>query len=325
MKLLYSGFHDYVAAASMCSGAYAWWYNDIQADSNEWTVVLIGFAGMPMSPDYISAQRSSKALPADHCGYAVNIYHRGRRVLFAFHGTTHVPATLCGDSEVSIDTGACSALQSAEVVVRFQPLFSESSSRETTTFVSDHVWNVFAPRRRASVSLTIREAGAVKVSTTFEGWGYTDRNAGRSPLHRDFGPWYWGRIHHREATHVFLATLQPGVTSCNVVSMQGTSRCLEEWNGTSIDIVGKKTTMFGMRRATHVTVTGELQGKQHRLVCTIQQILDSGPFYQRFKTMWTMDGKALGDGIGEYMAPHQLQKQYLLPFLRLPWQKCTFD
>ena len=175
---LYTGTghdHDHQLDAN---GAYEWWYVDALSADGEWGVVV-----------------------ADHCGYAVSVYHRTDRVAFAFR-EVDANEFVVPDTVFEVDTTHPDLPQSIHVRIEV----GDSPLQDAGSPTGDHGWVLVAPRAEASVSLSLAENGVVMVKAGWSGLAYRDHNFGSRPLHDDFGDWFWGRVHAPDRTLVFLAT-----------------------------------------------------------------------------------------------------------------------
>ena len=303
--------HDHQLDAN---GAYEWWYVDALSPDGEWGVVVILFRGMPMSPSYLEAIEAERGRPTDHCGYAVSVYHRTRRVAFAFReiDAKHFAAP---DLVFEVDSTHPDLPQSIHVRVEV----GESPLQDTGSASGDHGWVLVAPRVEASVSLSLAEHGIEMVRTAWSGLAYRDHNYGSRPLHGDFGDWYWGRVHAADRTLVYLAT--PNAASpilfCGEVG-EGASVLLP-WTDVRMETDRMRPSMMGLITGRRITLTGtDPRGHEARLICHNRHVVEDGPFYQRYLSDWSLDGIDLGRGTSEYMLASRLGAAWIRPFLRLP-------
>ncbi len=314
MDLLFGPDHD-IDHRHIEHGAYEWWYVDALSPDGAWGVVMIVFRGMPMSPAYLQAQHSGHAPPHNHCGYAVSAYHHGRRVAFAFR---EVPesAFCVPDQTFEIDTTLPDQTNSLVARVTTQ----ESPLRSKGSYQADHAWVLVAPRVQATVELSLREHGVELASAGWTGLAYRDHNTGRRPLQADFKDWYWGRVHGPDRTLVYL--LAPNAAEpflfCGEVR-QGADH-VQPWTDLQIDLQARRLTMMGLRTARRIVIRGRAaDGTLRTVVCDQRRIVEHGPFYQRYLSVWTLDGVPQGLGTSEYMRADRLGSAWIQPFLRLPF------
>jgi len=314
MDLLFGPDHD-IDHHHTAHGAYEWWYVDALSPDGEWGVVVIQFRGMPMSPAYLQAQRRGSASPDDHCGYAVSVYHHGRRIAFAFReiagSAFRVPV-----HTFEVETRHPDQADSLSVRVTTQP----SPLHSKGSYDADHAWVLVAPRVQATVELSLREHGVELATAQWSGLAYRDHNTGRRPLQADFGDWYWGRVHGPDATVVFLITPDAAepFQFCGTVR-QGADH-VDAWTDLQVDLQRHRPTMMGLWAARTIVVRGRTaDGTVHEAICHQQRIVENGPFYQRYLSHWTLDGVPQGQGTSEYMRADRLGRSWLQPFLRLPF------
>jgi len=297
------------------NGAYEWWYVDALSPDGEWGVVVILFRGMPMSPAYLDDIDLGKGAPLDHCGYAVSVYHRTKRVAFAFReipaSDLHVP-----DHVFDVDTTLVDVPTSIRVRVEIQGTALTDSGSST----SDHGWVLVAPRVKARVELALAENGITMAAASWKGLAYRDHNFGPRPLHADFKDWLWGRVHAEDRTFVYLATPQAATPFqfCGEIREGATE--LLPWTDLRIETDHHRPTIMGLVAPRRVTVVGtDPNGHQARLICQNRYVVEDGPFYQRYLSEWSLDGIPVGRGTSEYMNAARLGDRWIRPFLRLPF------
>lgn len=310
-------------------GAYEWWYVDALSDDAEWGVVAILFRGMPMSPDYLSALAAGRdPVPADHCGFAVSIYHQGRRLFQEFRGVD-AGDTFFGTNECDVRVGPCS-LQNTTAdawTLHIDTVHPDSPRRvvldatfrrigtvadDATPFTAVHGWVLAAPLANIDVHLTLSDYGRVRTSSAWHGKAYHDHNMGRRAMQEDFRTWLWGRVHHDESGLVYLAT--PDATEPFAFAATLDEYGITPWTSVRIVAEERRLTMMGLRAARRVTLDGDGGA------WTIDQhsILDDGPFYRRYLAMFA-NGSVRHAGISEDMHVQRYRASWIRPFLRTPW------
>lgn len=332
----YTGPSHDVSHHLEASGAYEWWYVDAlepSADSTgrpAWGVVVILFRGMPMSPAYLAQQRRSQdrtqgstqgSQPRHHCGMAVSIYYGTRRVAFAFREIPEeqfcVPRT-----EFAVDTAHPEVPQAlrVRVVMDESPFPDSPGAFQEDAPIDAHAWVLVAPRVRASVQLEIEEYGVVMASASWTGLAYRDHNLGVRPLQADFRDWYWGRVHADDRTFVFLATPDARTPFIAAGEVSSDGRQWLPWQDVRFEAEKVRISMMGLRSGRRSRLVGtDRAGVERVLVCSHRWVVENGPFYQRYLSEWSLDGRGLGRGTSEYMNASRLGHPWTWPFLRLPF------
>ena len=328
MQVFTGSAHD-VCHSLDAPGAYEWWYVDARSDDGAWGVVAILFRGMPMSPDYLSALAAGTApAPADHCGFAVSIYHNGQRLLQVFRGVESND-TFFGTNQCDVRVGPCSLQRTSDDTwaLHIDTLHPDSSRRvvldatfrrigtvvdDATPFTAVHGWVLAAPLAEIDAHLTLSEYGTVKTSTAWHGTAYHDHNMGRRAMQEDFRTWLWGRVHDGTSGMVYLAT--PDAAEPFAFAATLDERGITPWMQVHVTAADRRLTMMGLRAARRVVVEGDGG------VLTIAQdrILDDGPFYRRYLAMFA-SGATLHTGISEDMHVQRYRASWIRPFLRTPW------
>lgn len=325
-----SGLHNDVCHHLDGSGAYEWWYADALDESAEWGVVAILFRGMPMSPDYL-------ANPAEmHAGYALSVYHRGVRVAFAFGRhvleestfsqdclEVRMPSAMMvqqGDAiNVHVDAPCGNDGRRARVEMRLHVPEKLQSVGEPFAERWNHGWVLAGPRLTADVSIQIHEQHGCVVDETFTATAYHDHNMGRRAMSADFGDWYWGRVHAKDQTFVYLITQRSAdnVTWFGRVHHDGR---IESFSDVKVHMRDRRISLMGLTFYRTVQVSGVApSGEQVRVTCENRHACEDGPFYQRYLSRWQLEGSDIGTGMSEYMDVQRLAKPWIRPFLRLPW------
>lgn len=309
-------------------GAYEWWYVDAVDAAGEWGVVLIMFRGMPMSPDYLRDPASM------HGGYALSVYHRGVRLAFAFGGhplsscdySSETPnivmptARFLADRQqtvMEIDAPCGADARRARVHVRMPAAGGHGTSPDA--LLDAHAWILAAARMQASITIEIDESDGPKVRHAFEALAYHDHNLGSRAMQSDFHDWYWGRVHARDATYVFLATRR------SVDTMLWFGRVMPDgmvvqFHDVCMDLKKPMVSMFGLFHHRRIILSGtDESGRRHEVECSNGEVCEDGPFYQRYISSWRIGNDERAFGMSEYMNVHRLSKPWIRPFLRLPW------
>jgi len=328
MQIFTGSAHD-VCHGLDAPGAYEWWYVDAQSDDGAWGVVAILFRGMPMSPDYLSALAAGSApAPADHCGFAVSLYHNGQRLLQVFRGVDSSD-TFFGTAHCDVRVGPCTLHRTSDdtwtlhVDTHHQDsprcVILDATFRRIGRVVDDaapftavHGWVLAAPLAKIDAHLTLSEYGIVKTSTAWHGTAYHDHNMGRRAMQEDFRTWLWGRVHDGTSGMVYLAT--PDAVEPFTYAATLDERGITPWMQVGVTAEVRRLTMMGLRAARRVVVKGDggvVTIAQHR-------ILDDGPFYRRYLAMFASGATHLA-GISEDMHVQRYRASWIRPFLRTPW------
>lgn len=328
MQVFTGSAHD-VCHSLDAPGAYEWWYVDARSDDGAWGIVAILFRGMPMSPDYLSALAAGTApAPADHCGFAVSIYHNGQRLLQVFRGVESND-TFFGTNQCDVRVGPCSLQRTSDDTwaLHIDTLHPDSSRRvvldatfrrigtvvdDAAPFTAVHGWVLAAPLAEIDAHLALSEYGTVKTSTAWHGTAYHDHNMGRRAMQEDFRTWLWGRVHDGTSGMVYLAT--PDAAEPFAFAATLDERGITPWMRVHVTAGDRRLTMMGLRAARRVVVEGDGG------VVTIaqQRILDDGPFYRRYLAMFA-SGVTRHAGISEDMHVQRYRASWIRPFLRTPW------
>ncbi len=320
------------------NGAYEWWYIDALSPNGEWGVVVIVFRGMPMSPDYLAAQ-SRGTNPSDHCGYTVSIYHHGKRIYFAFRGINEPDLSNANinidlndighfnANSIEVNTSIPSLRRSATIKITTSqaagPSQSEAPSQAAGPSQSEapsgHGWSLTAPRTPCAVRLVIREDGVDRADAEWEGVAYRDHNWGQRAMQADFHHWYWGRVHGANRTIVYLAAPSDASTNAWAGEVDVTGK-ITPWTNVVVAPSHHRPTMLGLWAPKTVKVTGtDAEGRAVTVISTHDEVVEDGPFYQRYLSRWNVNGADLGVGTSEYMNVARYKRAWIRPFLRLPW------
>jgi len=318
------------------AGAYEWWYADAQSSDGEWGFVVILFRGMPMSPDYLADKNGR---PADHPALAVSVYHRGARIAFAVHGThkqhshfsrdggdvTVLSSSITnsddGSITVRVNTSSHREERSIDIDAVFQPRVTIAPS--SAPFHAHHGWVLVAPWCDVTATITLRERGLQAVRVTWNGSGYRDHNMGHRPLGADFGRWLWGRVHAENSTWIYLAIPdgpQPFVWLGRCTS-HGLDNGLDIGMNPQLVIERQRRTFMGLRVPHSVGVSAHFDDGEYTVMCRNDRTVENGPFYQRYLSLWSVNGQNVGRGMSEFLDAQRLRQPWIRPFLRLPWQR----
>lgn len=309
-------------------GAYEWWYVDALDATGEWGVVLILFRGMPMSPDYLCDPSSM------HAGYALSVYHRGVRIAFAFGGhaleycrfESDVPGVsmpsggmVVDETELRmhIDAPCGGDARRARVMVRMP--VSVDQEQLPWPQSDGHAWILAAPRLRADVNIAIDEQHGPVVRHEFSALAYHDHNMGSRSMPSDYRDWYWGRVHGKDSSYVFLATPNSPDTSAWFGRVTADGLVIPLRNP-SMKLARPRISMLGLFHHRSIQFSGiDDEGHEHLVTCHNRVVCEDGPFYQRYISTWQIGATETALGMSEYMNVQRLSSPWIRPFLRLPW------
>ncbi len=328
MQLLTGPAHDRCHALNGV-GAYEWWYTDALSHDGAWGVVAILFRGMPMSPAYLSA-------PAELAGgYALSVYHRGTRVAFAFGDVSLEQCDFsCDTADVRVgqarlkidDDGRMHVLiervgRGIERSVRVHlVLDAASTATSADAFGDTHGWVLARPRANAHLKIDLGEGSRLWYNVADESAvAYHDHNMGRREMSADFGDWYWGRVHGRTSSIVYLTTPGSRGETPIVVDVSDVGQ-VRPWTTAVLKLQQRGVNFMGLAMHRRIVLEGvDAQGSPRSVVCDNEVVCEDGPFYQRYISQWTDNGVVIGSGMSEYMDVQRLRAPWIRPFLRLPW------
>ncbi len=323
------------------NGSYEWWYFDGISTDSDYSFVIIFFVGIPMSATYISSySRSETSLtPIENCGISVNVYHKNKRIFTTLQegsgNDNDFSNTKCQgvfgansfnfDEEtnsyyVTIDTS------NLNIPTTLKGSFKLSISApidNTHCKVTDHLWTLVAPRARFNATFNLFEYDQIVLNETINGFAYHDHNCGVEPLHLHFSQWYWGNLQSEKYSLVFYDVLAFEHRNCEATVTLSTDDSFEELTVVDVKYSGYKFSFMGIRYATkYLFLCTTKSGKNVKIHIAIKRIKEQGPFYLRFSITAEVhfDSEIYKDfvGIAEYMDAQTLQKQWILPFLKVP-------
>ena len=312
-------------------GAYEWWYVDAISDDANWSMVVIMFRGMPMSPDYLrELAHGHSPRPIDHCGVAVSVYYKGKRLFQVFRGVDKVETSFA-TSACDVHVGPCSLRNTApdtwslHVDTRHastsRGIVLSATLRRIGAIVNDpiaftarHGWVLAAPLATIQAQMEIHDFGRCRTRVQWSGQAYHDHNMGRVAMQEDFRSWYWGRALQSNNGFVYLATND--ATEPFAFAAQVDEQGVHPWHRVQIRPKNHYATYMGLRASKNVVVDaleGSVQINQ-------QRVLDDGPFYRRYLASVT-GPFGTGNAITEDMHVQKYRAAWIRPFLRTPWAK----
>lgn len=314
------------------AGSYEWWYFDAQSPEG-YKFVIIFYEGNPFSRRYIQALENGTLPKANQFpAISISVYEGSQPIYYSFREVDPDAADFSSDipsgrvEKNSFERGGHQARldyhltldqklpngDSIKADLTFsadpnsKPLFSQSSSQS-----EPHAWNLVMPS--CHVQGVIQISGYHQEKIEFNGLGYHDHNVGFEPLKESFNEWYWGRYHLNDSTFVYylmnkndnwekkawLIEDSGSVVSCEDIQM---------------DNFG--FSFFGLKTARVI----EARAEGREIYLQLDEILDSGPFYQRFsgRLLMNIDGNVEeARGISEYIKPGRIYDRIFWPLVNM--------
>ncbi|NTU67593.1 MAG: carotenoid 1,2-hydratase [Chlorobiaceae bacterium] len=320
-------------------GSYEWWYFDAEDERQGISLVFIWFSGFPFSPFYMrhydqwrARRREESPLPAHYAGFSFQLYEHGREVVNYIREGRDAEFG-CGPSGLGVrfEENRFEYDESTDqfrLTVDFD--FPARGKRVQGSFIfrprhrydyqrrhdcsgggaHRHQWLLSVPKAEVDGSLLINGyphggCSSMRVS----GQGYHDHNLGTMPMHEYYDRWYWGRVlagrfdlvyyvvyfRDRGCSPLAVTLLNDNKTGRQQVFDQLSFREERMSRGVFAPFHG---------RLLHFEADGFSMEVGHR------QVLDSGPFYLRYASSFTLsvDGEEFGDagGISEFLNPAAL-------------------
>lgn len=313
-------------------GSYEWWYFDAQS-SDGYKFVIIFYEGNPFSRRYIQAQEDDSSALAEHYpALSISFYKGDKPIYYGFREVDFQSAEFSrelpkGNVGKNQFEGRKNQTRLEYIIHLNQTLSNGDSIKANLTFSADqqsqpfytssekhsehHEWNLVMPSSHVKGNIHI--SGYHEEEIDFKGLGYHDHNVGFESLKESFKEWYWGRYHLENSTFVYylmnikgdwekrawLIDKRGKIQQCNEVRMSN--------HGLSI---------FGLRTARVIQV----QTKNSEIYVQLDEILDSGPFYQRFGGRLLMksdEGVKETRGISEYINPERIYNKIYWPLVNM--------
>ena len=330
-----SGWHDLSE-----SGAYEWWYYDAVADDGRTALVLIWFAGLPFSPDYLTEhEKGRKPQALDHAALFAAVYRDGRQIAYAlnrhdrsqFEASRNEPSVRVGGSAARWNAEAGRFDLSLDVPLRIggdrlrgELTFTPSIAPEALGFgcgggSDEHVWNPIAPTCHVGGEFSLHALGEILCAERFRGRGYVDHNYGSRPLTEGIERWHWGRAHFGDTAVVFYQNEPEHGAHESVLAAVGTDCPPFHASEVAFAATAWRRRALCPRFPGAVTVSGRQNGTTVELEGRVRSILDWGPFYMRFLTDYSgeVQGRRVeATGISEYLDPRGLRMRILRPLIK---------
>lgn len=328
------------------TGGYEWWYFDAVETDGPHRLVVIFYEGNPFSRRYLEAlEEGGGASPEDYPALSISLYRGGETLFYSFteyapgeaEFRDHSPEMRIGSNrlrtagnggEVTYRLALSERLPagdtlSGELLFRGPPpdsaLFSGESPKGTgSAAVGEHRWNLALPRARVEGALSLGGTTGRKREISFRGTGYHDHNSGGEPLPEAFREWYWGRFHFEAGTLVYYSVKRHRGVRHRAWLIGRDGRRIR-FRLDEMDLEDRGRTLFGLRPARRILMSA---AGGNGAACTVQQeeVLDSGPFYQRYgsRAFLSLPGAGVMEsvhGIAEYLNSGRIHRRVFRPLV----------
>lgn len=313
-------------------GSYEWWYFDALSEDG-YAIVVIFYEGNPFSRKYIEAlQIDKEAKASDFPAISISMYRNGKPVYYSFEEVKSNQAAFSANqpkgnigqnsfSGFSRDGATSYTVQINQLLpngdslngeLKFEskisavPIFQKE---ENPAVQPKHSWNLIQPK--AEVSGKLKVGGTQVIDINFEGKGYHDHNFGSEPMKDSFDEWYWGRYHFDDSTLIYYIMNMNGKweEKAWIFNDDGRIESTEK-----VELKDKGLSFFGLSSARKF----EFEGDSFKALLQKSQMIDSGPFYQRFRgEMILKRGGTIqkAQGISEYIYPSRIYKKIFWPLV----------
>ncbi len=333
MKIISDYFRD-IKHSKENPGSYEWWYFDALSNDG-YGIVVIFYEGNPFSRRYIEAlNRDSEAKASAYPAISISVYKDQKPIYYSFTETSPDLAIFSADepkgnvkkihfsSEFSekeiiytlkLDQDLPNGDSiSGDLVFSSKQFsgFETGDSKVPNHSDGGHLWNLVQPI--ANVVGKIKIEGFEKHQINFQGVGYHDHNVGSEPMKESFREWYWGRYHFDTHTLVYYLMDQDGKQDYKAWLIN-TDGNLKE--AVDIDLKERAVNVFGLSSSRII----EVEFPEFQITIQKDCVLDSGPFYQRFRGSAVMHSKKndirAARGISEFIYPSRIYNKLFWPLV----------
>lgn len=344
MKLTSDFIHDRPSEKGS-AGSYEWWYFDAVSESGEWQIVLIFYQGCPFSPRYNKLWASghpdarAKYFPA----ISISLYRRGKPV---FYSMSEYPEKSCsfsfsqvpnrvscslGDNHMLLERNGNELEHTIELneilpsgdeltgTLRFNAPIVGNLFETNDTNSHKHHWNLTQPRAQTICDLLLKTGFGDSRNVRWQGKGYHDHNLGSEPMKNEFTDWYWGRFHFSRYTLIYYLMNQGNNTEFKAWLLNEKNKVESIYNhGMLTDSVSNLFGLACARKITFENAASHIEIHQNAL-------LDSGPFYKRFKSDAALKIAAKNEtdnaaGISEYIRPSRIHNRFFMPLVQMRYR-----
>lgn len=337
-----SDFRDDVRHWPHQSGGYEWWYFDALSSDEKYSFVIIFYEGNPFSTRYNGALLDGeKAMPAEYPAISISVYEDGMPIYYSFtefdkfdcEFDEEHPFVQVGPHKMEIIDGKNLNYQltldeilangdQIEASLTFKGPKSKSIFSNRDGEKGGHLWNLVQPRAKVEGEIQISAENENPKEIDFKGRGYHDHNTGHEPMRDEFTDWYWGRVHFDYATLVYYVMNRQDEEQHQAWLIGNDNQeVLETFD--RIEMVDKGLTLFGLHTARKIG----LRSNQAEVQVQLSQLLDNGPFYQRYQSdafLRIADEQMVESqtGISEYIRPDRIFSRIFWPFVDMRiWYK----
>jgi carotenoid 1,2-hydratase len=328
-------------------GSYNWWYFDGSDLRGEYQFVIIFYEGCPFSTKYI---RSFEKYPEhinsyaeSHPSVSISVYKNGKTIFYSLSEYSPTEVEFNRDKisvrigkntlEGFVENGQLTyALRMDETLPngdKFSALLRFISPESMEDLWKDekqnngpdnHIWNLIQPRAHVKGVVSVSQQNRHEKPIIFEGTGYHDHNLGNEPLKNSFQEWYWGRLHFGDLTLVYYFMKQNGKEDYQAWLISADNKTIVE-KAKNIVVDGLKSNAFYLSSARRINI----EFTNYNVQVLSDEILDSGPFYMRFKCSAEMLNKKtqnveLSVGIGEYIKPSRIHRRIFWPLVNMRYR-----
>lgn len=313
-------------------GSYEWWYFDAISGDGLYSIVVIFYEGNPFSRRYITNGGQASDFPA----ISISVYKKDEPIFYGFEEVNSSDADFSAElPEGHVKENRFSGeVKKGELTYKLelhQILPSGDQIDAELIFSSDqdsyngfgltsanseegHAWNLVQPKSRVNGDIKI--SGYRSESITFEGMGYHDHNIGSEPMKESFFEWYWGRFHLDDSMLVYYLMHENGSWKNKAWLLNGNGKVKSLSENRGISLSGFEKSFFGLNTARKIESTG---GSDNFLIQQ-EKMIDSGPFYQRFKSKLILhrgDKIEQAAGISEYIYPERIYQRLFWPLVNM--------
>lgn len=327
-------------------GSYEWWYFDAADEKNEWHIVVIFYDGCPFSTKYNTrwASGSNLSSPKEHPAISISLYLKGDPVFYSMseYSSSEAQFEVVSDHEIRIGVGKNTlllsragnqlihtveineTLPSGDSIIGTMIFSSESVSEnlfgDKAFDESGHGWNLTQPRANVHLDMALRSAVRGEKFITWKGTGYHDHNLGIEPMKNEFADWYWGRFHFQEHTLIYYLMNTGKSTDYKAWLLNRKGELQSTFDEGSLSTF--MSNMFLLTAARTINLSNIHQDK---VMIQQSRILDSGPFYFRFRSdaILHLPGTnqlEQGSGITEYIRPSRIHTRLFWPLVHMRYR-----
>ncbi|NTU58137.1 MAG: carotenoid 1,2-hydratase [Chlorobiaceae bacterium] len=329
-------------------GSYEWWYFDAEDEAQGISIVLVWFSGFAFSPYYInhyeewkSGIRADRPHPGNYAGFSFQLYENGRETInfikegrdglfdsffpeigIRFEGNAFHYDSQKDEYRLTIDFAFPARRKRVQGAFSFRPRHRFDYSRDKSP-VADPAprlqWHLSVPKADVDGELSIDSEQPVSLrEVRFRGLGYHDHNLGTVPMYESISRWYWGRAFSERFDLIYYVIFLQGHKSAPLaVMMLNDNQSGKKKVFDDVRITENHFTR-GLFAPSHGKTLG-LQTEDVSVMVSHNDVLDTGPFYLRYASMFSMtvDGYRLDGvrGISEFLNPMALQSRILRFFI----------